>query len=678
MHCALAPPTGRRVAVKSLSACLAIVIGLASCSTRGGGEAPSAPEPSTAQAAAPQPAGGSRTKRALLVGINKYKYPDVVSPLAGSLNDVEDMKSVLIGKFEFDPANIQTLKDEQATHAGIINALRGLIDKAQKDDIVVFHYSGHGSQMPDVTKKRMGGVDETIVSYDSRDPAGKVFDISGAELHGLLVQLAARTKNITFILDSCHSGTLVRGARVRSAPEDKRTPPPLPDYAVATTRGLGQGNGDKPVQYAFIAATTSKESAFEHNAEGTEHGALTYFLARQLRAVGAGATYRDVMDSVAGHVTANYPSQTPQLEGAEADQFIFGDGSSLSRAYVSVSPLDAGRVTLKAGQVQGVTTDSTYDVYKPGTKKFAPPETPLARVQITSVGPFTSEGKILSAAKVADFSRAVEREHRYANRKIRIFFDGSQGSAHLQAIQAGLKDLPQVEIAGDIFTCHMQVRETDGKIQTLAADSTTLSTPISVSDPQMAARVLEQIRGWAKWFSVLSISNSQPGFEVQLSVKASETRDPFARVGKPDAGVWDGENVDVTIKNASTRELYVSLLDLSSDGSISVVYPSVQGSHEVLPAGQTFSRTFTSFVPKGRSVVTDVLKVFGSSKPIDLNPLVGGPIREIPPTPKGMDPLQDLLDEAGGQRALVPVGTKPASLGEWTTTQRVLVIKRKR
>jgi hypothetical protein len=607
------------------------------------------------------------------VGINNYKYAAAVSPLAGSLNDVEDMKSVLLGKFEFEPTNIQVLKDEQATHAGIINALRGLIGKTQKDDIVVFHYSGHGSQMPDVTKKRIGGVDETIVPYDSRDPAGKVFDISGAEIHGLLVQLAARTKNITFILDSCHSGTLVRGARIRRADPDQRTPPPLPDYALATTRGLGQGNGDKPLQYAFIAATTSKESAFEHFAEGTEHGALTYFLARQLRASGPSATYRDVMDSVAGHVTALYPSQHAQLEGVEADQFIFGDGTSISRAYISVSSLDASRVTLNAGQVQGVTTQSTYDVYKPGTKKFAPPETPVARVQITNVSPYTSEGKIVSGGKVGEFSRAVEREHRYANRKIRVFFDGPRGSEHLQAIQAGLKDLPPVEIASDIFTCHMQVRETEGKIQTLAPDATTLSTPVSVSDPQMAPRVLGQIKGWAKWFSVLSISNPQPGFEVQLSVKASQTRDPFARIGKPDAGVWDGENVDVTMKNASTRDLYVALLDLSSDGSISIVYPN-DGSKPVLPAGQTFSKSFTSFVPKGRSVVTDTLKVFGSSKPIDLSPLTG----RVPRDPIGEDPLRDLLNESCGERALVPVGSKQASLGEWTTAQRVLVIKRKR
>src|SRR6266849_4884909 len=215
--------------------------------------------PLASPAAAPAP-DGQPTKLALLVGINEYGNPQQVSPLAGSINDVEDMYQVLTTKFEFLPQNIKVLKGPEATHANIIAAIQNhLIAKAKPGDIVVFHFSGHGSQMKDVTGKKIGGLEETIVPYDSRDPKGKVFDISGAEIHGLLLQLEKKTQNVTFILDSCHSGTLVRGARVRSVAEDTRTPPPLPSYAVETTRGLGTSDEGAPLKYAFIAAATSKE-----------------------------------------------------------------------------------------------------------------------------------------------------------------------------------------------------------------------------------------------------------------------------------------------------------------------------------------------------------------------------------------------------------------------------------
>jgi len=130
---------------------------------------------------------------------------------------------------------------------------------------------------------------------------------------------------------------------VRSIPPDTRTPPPPPSYAVGT-RGLGITSEASEPKYTRIAAATSKEDAFEHFTEGKDHGALTYFLTRQLRSAGAGATYRDVMDAVFGNVTANYPAQRPQLEGAEADQHVFRDSSSLTQTYILTSPLDRLRV----------------------------------------------------------------------------------------------------------------------------------------------------------------------------------------------------------------------------------------------------------------------------------------------------------------------------------------------
>ena len=152
----------------------------------------------------------------------------------------------------------------------------------------------------------------------------------------------------------------------------------------------------------------------------------------------------------------------------------------------------------------------------------------------------------------------------------------------------------------------------------------------------------------------------------------------MARAGRPDAGVIAGETVDATLTNLSGRDLYIAMLDLSSDGSISVVYPQDQGLHEVLKPGLALSRTFTTFVPRGRSIVTDILKVFASYKPIDLSPLTQGQIRGIPDTGSVPDALQQLLLESAGiTRGLAPVSTNPLDLGGWTAVERVLVVKRR-
>jgi len=588
------------------------------------------------------------------------------------------MRQLLTTKFEFLPENVLVLKDSEATHAGIIAAIQNhLIARAQAGDIVVFHYSGHGSQMRDVTGKQISGLDETIVPYDSRDPEGKIFDISGAELHPLLVQLTAKTRNVTFILDSCHSGSLVRGARVRTIPADTRTPPPLPQAGSGLSRGTSSVGDEKTSSFAFISAATSRESAFEHFADGKDHGALTYFLTRQLRSAGAGATYRDIMDGVAGNVTANYPAQHPSLEGIDADQFVFGDGSSLSRTYTMASPsaLDARRVTLSIGQVQGATVGSLYDVYSPGTKKFTAPEKPVARVQLVSVDALASEASLVSGAKPLPASRAIEREHRYGHLQMRLLIDGLENSPTLQAINGILQTLPFIEIVDKASLCNMQLKETGRKIQTLAADSTTLSTPVSIDDPSAVNRIVGQVKAWAKWFNVLSIRNSRSDIDLQFTLQGSQTRDPMARVARPDMGVKEGEKIDATIKNNSERDVYIAMLDLSSDGSISVVYPTEQGVKEVLKPGMKLTRTLTTFVPKGRSVVTDILKVFASYKPIDLSPLSQEGIRSI--GEDNPDPLTALLaDSASESRGVSALGSSTVDLSPWNAMQRVLVVKR--
>lgn len=625
--------------------------------------------------AAPAP---GPNKLAILVGINNYKYPEVVSPLAGSINDVEDIMQVLTTKFEFPRQNIVVLKNEQATHAAIITALRNLIAKAKPGDIVVFHYSGHGSQMKDVTHKKISGLDETIVPYDSRDPKGTVFDISGAELHGLLLQLAKKTQNVTFILDSCHSGTLVRdiGATARSVPPDTRTPPRAPpDYAVATARALGQTDDDTPLKYAFIAAATSKESAYEHLIQGQEHGALTYFLAQQLRTAKAGATYRDVMDSVIGNVTANYPAQHPQLEGTEADQHVFGDGSSLAGSYVEVLSVEGPRATLGVGAAEGATLGSIYAVYPPGSKKFAPPEKPVATVQLTAVDDFTSEGNIVSGSNIATSSRAVEREHRYGSAAMAVYIDGVEASPALKSIRDGLQALKYVSIVKDRKMCQVELRQVQGKVELRAADLSTLSPAVDANKAG-AAHMIEEVKSWAKYFNVLSLRNAASGIDLQFTLTGSQTGDPIARVGKPDGGISEGENVEFTLQNNTERDLYVAILDLSSNGSINVIYPTEAGAKAVLTSGSPLTRSLgKTTLPQGRSRDTDILKVFASYKPIDLSSLTQEAVRGAPIEAGPPDPLQQLLnDSLGSTRGLAPQST---TLGTWTTIQRVLVVKRK-
>src|SRR5579883_380390 len=159
---------------------------------------------------------GTPRKLALLVGINAYPESSQFATLQGCLTDVELQRQLLIHRFGFSPQDILTVTDANATRQGILTAFEEhLIKQAKPGDVVVFHYSGHGSQVSDPDHDLPDGLNSTIVPVDSAlppdfpDKGGVVKDIMGHTL--FLLTRALQTENVTVILDSCHSGGGLRG-----------------------------------------------------------------------------------------------------------------------------------------------------------------------------------------------------------------------------------------------------------------------------------------------------------------------------------------------------------------------------------------------------------------------------------------------------------------------------------
>ncbi|MEM6252888.1 MAG: caspase family protein [Cyanobacteria bacterium P01_D01_bin.156] len=163
-------------------------------------------------------------KLALLVGINNYS--DDIGKLRGCLTDVELQYELLVHRFGFQPADIMIISDPieglladrvtaSPTRDNILRAFEEhLINQTREGDVVVFHYSGHGSLVKDDNviagfNNRNG----TMVPIDGRSNllsgSGQVNDIMGKTL--FLLTYALKTENVSVVLDSCHSGGGTRG-----------------------------------------------------------------------------------------------------------------------------------------------------------------------------------------------------------------------------------------------------------------------------------------------------------------------------------------------------------------------------------------------------------------------------------------------------------------------------------
>ncbi|XWS68286.1 hypothetical protein CRYUN_Cryun04dG0077800 [Craigia yunnanensis] len=147
-------------------------------------------------------------KRAVLCGVSykKWKYK-----LKGTINDVLNMKNLLVQKYEFREENIVVLTEEQTdirlipTKANIENCLKWLVKDCQSGDSLVFYYSGHGLRQPDFNNDERDGFDESICPVDFLKE-GMILD---NDIYVTIVKPLTEGVTLHAIVDACHSGTIL-------------------------------------------------------------------------------------------------------------------------------------------------------------------------------------------------------------------------------------------------------------------------------------------------------------------------------------------------------------------------------------------------------------------------------------------------------------------------------------
>lgn len=275
-------------------------------------------------------------KKALLVGINRY--PDPNNELKGCVNDVRQMAETLKGRYGFaGDGNTRILTDAHATTKAILDGLAWLSAGASPGDSLVFHYSGHGSQVSDRNgDETSDGLDEILCPYDldwdrpltDDDLAAACADVPRGAL-------------LTVILDCCHSGTGLRdfarpcGIPLADVPHRSRFLPP-PDTHKDGIHGRGPGMANcrgrhgspgihrlgrrfgvsvTKTNAVLIAACRDDQTSADAFIDGAYHGAHTYYLCRALGNGTRDLTYRALVSAAGIALSRSGFDQVPQLEG---------------------------------------------------------------------------------------------------------------------------------------------------------------------------------------------------------------------------------------------------------------------------------------------------------------------------------------------------------------------------
>lgn len=284
------------------------------------------------------------SRRALLVGINDFGGR--VNSLSGCVNDTLTMRRLLTQHFTFADDQVRTLNDRDASRRGIEDGLAWLLSDYDGDDVRLFHFSSHGTQVPDQTKDEWDCYDEVIVPHDHDwnrpfrdDDLRAIFETIPASVH------------FTFVADCCHSGTIQKGitdsgiafqprwvdppapmhdeiveaqrkrdvdAREYILGELRKAPPDLSrDQLADMVDGLLQRHRENRYQmtvadrHVLLAACQDRQTAADAYLDGRYQGALTWALAKAVDEHGSVVSYAQLIKQAGANLKEF--DQRPQL-----------------------------------------------------------------------------------------------------------------------------------------------------------------------------------------------------------------------------------------------------------------------------------------------------------------------------------------------------------------------------
>lgn len=550
------------------------------------------------------------THWALVIGVGDYiNFDDVEGgDLPGAENDARGMRDLLVTRWGFPEQNVKLLLSREATREAIQQNITGwLTDNARPGDNVFIFFAGHGSQVWDENGDEDDGLDETIAPADVLldSPANDIIDDEFGEwLDGL------PTTNVTVVLDNCNSGTgtrdvtpFSRSRQLGRSPDALAKPPSvsrraLPDQTDQTGFDAGGArvlelSAAQPGQAAVDAYFPAQDGA-----EAFHGGAFSTYLQRELWRAPATATYEQVFANVAEALKRNRFQQDPYLSTdvpLKDSPFFFVDGgmSGPADASLPIRSVSGKQVELGGGLALGITAGSVFQAENG------------AQMVVESVAQSSSKATLASGS-VETGSRAKLVGYRYAETPLRVNVAGIDTQS-TNALKAALGDTRGVQLISDqgVFS-HLMVRRRGDDLRVVGADGFVRHDGIAVGN-QGADELATMLRQEAAAKQLADMENPAQPFNVSISLED----------GKTSFGV--GETV--SFHATSSRDGYLTLVDLGTDGKVVMLFPNQHQPATRIKAGETLSFPTEEmgfelqiFPPAGRGMV----RAFVTPEPLDV------------------------------------------------------------
>ena len=239
-------------------------------------------------------------KKAICVGINNY--PSTSNDLLGCVNDANDW-SAYLKNIGFETS---LMLDSQATRQNVKAALNDLVTSAGEGDVIVFTYSGHGTQVIDISGDEGDVYDEAIYVYD-----GTILD---DDLRAIINKVDPKA-TLVVISDSCFSGSVTRFIPENAKPRFMPVQNISADRVVRKRFLLPEAN----MPEILISGCSDSEYSYDAEINGRYNGAMSAMTLSVIKQ-NPKVTYNEFYIGLRTLLPSPEYPQTPQLEGADVNK----------------------------------------------------------------------------------------------------------------------------------------------------------------------------------------------------------------------------------------------------------------------------------------------------------------------------------------------------------------------
>ncbi len=532
--------------------------------------------------------------RAVLVGVGDYLMLD--ADLKGPSNDVRLMAETLALR-GVDPGAMTVLTADPTglpggvatatpLRAAILAAMEAAAAASAPGDTVVFYFSGHGAQAPDMSGDEGGGYDEILLPADAAGWKGAIGAVENAilddELQAWAQGMLSRGVQVVGLIDACHSATgfrAVGGAGVARVVDDAALG--IPDDVVPVV-----GDPVPPLtgDFVFLYSSQSDQRSFEYPmADGTWHGAFTLRLAQTLQTAPQ-ASWAQVLAATTEGMVQGPAKQMPDGEGTLLQAQVFGTARPAMRL-----PVVGGK--LAAGLLQGVATGSEVALYADAAGGQALAVLPVGNVTAREAA---LAGPVPDAALWAEVISAPPPVPLVLAAPVRA--DAADGFDYA-AWDAALRDVGQAAVtAPDLVPIltggKVALAGADGVLDPVGPGSSPRITPQSdETEAEALARVLEAAAQGLGLRAVLAGAagrslTGKPALEMMVERRAAGPDcGAVAKAVPHDAaqGVAPCDQLWLTLTNTGGKAQDVSVLYFAADFSVLPIWPMQNLANRLAP-----------------------------------------------------------------------------------------------